>query len=260
MAKGLEWIWVDEIAEDQRLGTPRMSLVESVARDGQMLDPKVRRREDGKFEIVTLPLIAAAARLAGLKTLDVVRVDGPDARSIDRQRIAACAQRESANHLYLARCIVTLLKEDGVTQATIARDFDLSRAHISHLLRVVECPDLVAMMEGERLAFGAAKVLAGLTAEEREPLLRRLRLHKGGGDRFLPVAEITRIVAAVREESEPELSLASALVLAGQIAARGRTGAVEIRGRRRKRLQIVVDMEAEDLARMAELVGGKAAA
>jgi ParB/RepB/Spo0J family partition protein len=257
MSETRNWIYLEEIAEDQPLGTPRKGLVASIRRSGQMRSPLVRRREDGKHEVVAGQQWIAAARLAGRTTLDVDFEDGPDAADpLDRKRIASSLQCESMDQLFVAECLVRVLEKGGVTQADLAREFDMNRGQISNLVRVAESPDLVAMIKEEELAFGAAKVLAGLTEEEREPLLGKLRRHKAVHERFPSVVAITRMVEALLgEETTQTIPRRCVRALVTEMEARGREIVTEFLGTQRKRIQITLSVKPEDQPWIGELVG-----
>jgi ParB/RepB/Spo0J family partition protein len=261
MSETRNWIYLDEVAEDQPFGTPKRRIIASVRRSGRVRHVLVRRRSDGKYIVVAGHQWVAAARIVGLETLDVVFEEELDAlEPLDRKRIVSSLQCESIDHLFIGRCLAQVLEQGGVTQADLAREFGMNRGHVSNLLRVLECPDLEAMMEEEELAFGAAKVLAGLTAEERAPLLRQLRVHYAVHDRFPSVAEITEMVAEVRGE-EDTLTLPRRCVraLVEELDVRGREIVVKFGSARRKRIQVLLCVEPADQAWISELTGRKPA-
>jgi ParB/RepB/Spo0J family partition protein len=251
------YISLDEIAEDQPFGTPKQRIIASVARTGRVRHVLVRRRAVGKYDVVAGHQWVAAARIAGLQTVDVIFEEDLDAREpLERQRIISSLQCDGIDHLFIGRCLAALLQKGGVTQVALSEEFDISETHISNILRVLECPDLVAIIEKEQLAFGAAKVLAGLMEKEREPLLFRLRNHKMAHDRFPTIAQITEMVAKPRGEVDV-LALPSGCTreLVTGLEARDRRIEIRYRNKRRKEIVLVLSVEREDRAWIQELAG-----
>jgi ParB/RepB/Spo0J family partition protein len=256
MSESRNWIALEEIAEDQPFGTPRQRILASVRRTGRVRHVLVRRRADGKYVVVAGPQWVAAARIEKLQTIDVIFEEELEAAEpLERRRIANSLQCEALDQLFIGRCLARVLAEGGVTQADLAEEFGMSPEHICNLLRVVECPDLVAMMEDEELAFGAAKVLAGLTEQEREPVLSELRHHKAVHERFPSVVEITKLVAELLgEETIPVLTRELLLPFVADLMSQGRQIAVEVATARRSTPSVRVTVPKAERAAIAALI------
>lgn len=147
---------VDELAPDpdqprKRFGEEGLALLARSLMKGQ-LQPVLAFRRERRWVIIDGERRWRAAKLAGLKVLQVLEVSEPVAadQGLARQLVANL-HREDLSPLERADAIRRLMEECGWTAARAAEELALSAATVSRLLRLLSLPDSVK----ERVASGA---------------------------------------------------------------------------------------------------------
>jgi ParB family chromosome partitioning protein len=169
---------------------PFRQLVESIKANGVIQPVIVTRGTDG-WELVAGERRWRAAREAGLPVVPaIVRETGPT----DKLVLALIENllREDLNPIEKANSFGELM-EFGVTQEDVAARLGLSRPAVANYLRLLALPsEVIEAIRTDKLTFGHAKVLAGLSdaamveaasrvvakglsVRETEALVRRLK-------------------------------------------------------------------------------------
>lgn len=115
-------------------------LAESIHYNGLLQPITVRRKDNGKFELVSGERRLRACKMAGLSTIPSIIVD------IDEEKSAIFAvienlQRENLHFFEEAMAIERLLKGFGMTQEEVARKLGKSQSALSNKLRILRLPD-----------------------------------------------------------------------------------------------------------------------
>lgn len=144
--------------DEQRLD----ALAASVKETGVLQPIVVRRREEGKYEIVAGERRWRAALRAGLLKVPVVVRDVPDEKRLELALIEN-VQRENLNPIEEARAYRRLADELGRTQEEIAQAVGKDRATVANYQRLLALPeDVQADIASGALSMGHARALAAL--------------------------------------------------------------------------------------------------
>ncbi len=144
--------------DEQRLD----ALAASVRETGVLQPIVVRRREEGKYEIVAGERRWRAALRAGLLKVPVVVRDVPDEKRLELALIEN-VQRENLNPIEEARAYRRLADELGRTQEEIAQAVGKDRATVANYQRLLALPeDVQADIASGALSMGHARALAAL--------------------------------------------------------------------------------------------------
>ena len=154
--------------DEQRLD----ALAASVKETGVLQPIVVRRREEGKYEIVAGERRWRAALRAGLLKVPVVVRDVPDEKRLELALIEN-VQRENLNPIEEARAYRRLADELGRTQEEIAQAVGKDRATVANYQRLLALPeDVQADIASGALSMGHARALAALP-DAASPTQRR---------------------------------------------------------------------------------------
>ena len=144
--------------DEQRLD----ALAASVKETGVLQPIVVRRREEGKYEIVAGERRWRAALRAGLLKVPVVVRDVPDEKRLELALIEN-VQRENLNPIEEARAYRRLADELGRTQEEIAQAVGKDRATVANYQRLLALPeDVQVEVATGALSMGHARALAAL--------------------------------------------------------------------------------------------------
>lgn len=134
----------------------------SIANLGVIQPITLRRREDGKYTIISGERRWRASQMAGLETLPAY------IREVDDEDIHAMAlveniQREDLNAIEIALGMQRLIEECGLTQEAMAEKVGKKRSTVSNYMRLLGQPSEVqlALKEGV-ISMGHAKAIAAL--------------------------------------------------------------------------------------------------
>ena len=144
--------------DDEALG----ELSASIANLGVIQPITLRRREDGKYTIISGERRWRASQMAGLETLPAY------IREVDDEDLHAMAlveniQREDLNAIEIALGMQRLIEECGLTQEAMAEKVGKKRSTVSNYMRLLGQPSEVqlALKEGI-ISMGHAKAIAAL--------------------------------------------------------------------------------------------------
>lgn len=141
--------------------TELMGLSESIRRNGLLQPLSVRRREDGKYELIAGERRLRAARIAGLNRVPCIELRADDKRSATLGLIENM-QREDLNAFEEAEAIRRLMDEWGVPQFEVAQRLGKAQSTVANKLR------LLRLTEDQRRRIIAAR----LTERHARALLR----------------------------------------------------------------------------------------
>ena len=171
-------------------------LADSIRANGVVQPPLVRRRPDGKYELIAGERRTRAAIMAGLKKIPVVLVDADDRRSAE-MAVVENIQREDLNVIEEAEGY-RLLKEDfGITQEEVAERVGKSRSAVANTLRLLELPEEVKQLLSRGIiSSGHAKVLLSVEGEHDRTILAR-----ECAERSLTVRELEKRIARMKRSA-----------------------------------------------------------
>jgi ParB family chromosome partitioning protein len=149
-------------------------LRQSILQQG-VLQPVLLRKAGQRYQLIVGERRWRASKSAGLTTIPaIVREVASDGEMMELALLEN-VQREDLNPIEVAKAILQLQNECGLTQETIAEKLGLSRAHVANTVRLLKLPDHIqaALMDG-RLTMGHARALLSVEVErERDKLFEQ---------------------------------------------------------------------------------------
>ena len=175
-------------------------LADSIRANGIVQPPVVRRRPDGKYELIAGERRTRAAIMAGLKKIPVVLADADDRKAAE-MGVVENIQRKDLNVIEEAEGYRLLKEQFGITQEDVAERVGKSRPAIANALRLLELPDEVKQLLSRGiLTAGHAKVLLSVDGEHDRTLLAR-----ECAERALTVRDLEKRVARMKKPvTEPK--------------------------------------------------------
>ena len=148
-------------------------LADSIAQLGVIQPITLKRRDDGKYTIISGERRWRASQRAGFETLPAY------IREVDDENLHAMAlveniQRQDLNAIEIALGMQRLIDECGLTQEAMAEKVGKKRSTLSNYLRLLNLPSEVqlALKEGI-ITMGHAKAIAGIAPEEQLKALKK---------------------------------------------------------------------------------------
>lgn len=148
-------------------------LADSIAQLGVIQPITVKRRDNGKYTIISGERRWRAAQRAGLTTLPAY------IREVDDENLHAMAlveniQRQDLNAIEIALGMQRLVEECGLTQEAMAEKVGKKRSTVSNYMRLLSLPSEIqlALKEGI-ISMGHAKAIAGLAPNEQLKALKK---------------------------------------------------------------------------------------
>lgn len=148
-------------------------LADSIAQLGVIQPITLKRRDDGKYIIISGERRWRASQRAGLETLPAY------IREVDDENLHAMAlveniQRQDLNAIEIALGMQRLIDECGLTQEAMAEKVGKKRSTVSNYMRLLNLPSEVqlALKEGI-ITMGHAKAIAGIAPEEQLKALKK---------------------------------------------------------------------------------------
>ena len=224
-----------------------------------VIQPVVVRRVGGAYQLIAGERRWRAARQAGLPRIPAVIRDATDVESLEIALVENLL-REDLNPMEEAEGYQKLLAQFGWTQEALAQRVGRDRSSIANSLRLLRLPDPIqADLRGGRLTMGHALALLSLTSEADQLRLRdeilahswSVRATEQSARAVEAASGSPRRPKAARRRS-PELvavedALQRALMTRVRITGTERAGTIQ-----------VAYANAEELERLAELMGARA--
>lgn len=242
--------------------TALKELSDSIRANGIVQPPVVRRRPDGKYELIAGERRTRAAIMAGLKKIPVVLADADDRKAAE-MGVIENIQRKDLNVIEEAEGYRLLKDQFGITQEDVAERVGKSRPAIANALRLLELPDEVKqLLSRNLLSAGHAKVLLSVEGERDRTLLARECT-----ERSLTVRDLEKRVARMKKpvaepkKGTPDLpesyvrSLVEVLHRHLGCAVRLTSGVTHANGKHTKGLLEIDFFDNNDLDRVLNLMG-----
>lgn len=180
----------------------------SIAQLGVIQPITLRRRDDGKYTIISGERRWRASQMAGLERLPAYIRDVDD-ENLHAMALVENIQRENLNAIEIALGMQRLIEECGLTQEAMADKVGKKRSTVSNYMRLLSLPSEVqlALKEGI-ISMGHAKALATLDYEQQIKALKRC-VRKGLSVRQAEelarkMAEVVHSTSTEDEEEYPE--------------------------------------------------------
>lgn len=143
-------------------------LAESIRTHGILQPLALRRRENGRYQIIAGERRFRAAKRAGLSSVPAVIIEADD-REVAELALIENLQREDLNPVEEAEGFKALLDEYNLTQEEAAQRLGKSRSTLTNALRLLALsPGALAYLREGKIERGHAKVILSLPAEKQE--------------------------------------------------------------------------------------------
>jgi ParB family chromosome partitioning protein len=137
-------------------------LAQSIRTSG-IIQPLLVRPRGGLFELVAGERRWRAAQLAGLSRIPAIIREIPDEKLLELALIENI-QRQELNPIEEANAYRRLIESLNLTQEEVAQRVGRDRTFITNYLRILKLPsEIQLLLENEKLSFGHARALLGLT-------------------------------------------------------------------------------------------------
>ncbi len=171
-------------------------LVDSVKRNGVMTTATVRLKEDGRYELISGHRRKKACELAGLETLKcevkeltrdeaiIIMVESNLQRTVIlpsekafayKMRLEAMKRQGERTDLTSTPLVEKLSGKQALTTAKIGKDTGDSHEQVRRFIRLTELvPEILQMVDEQRIAFRPAVEISYLTEEQQYSLLEAM--------------------------------------------------------------------------------------
>ena len=136
-------------------------LAESIHYNGLLQPITVRKKDNGKYELISGERRLRACKMAGLSAIPSIVIDADEEKSA-MLAVIENLQRENLHFFEEARAIERLIKGFGFSQEEVARKLGKSQSALSNKLRILRLPDEIRY----------SIMLYGLTERHARALLR----------------------------------------------------------------------------------------
>jgi len=151
-------------------------LAQSIRATG-IIQPLLVRRRGGLFELVAGERRWRAAQMAGLTRVPAIVREIADENLLELALIENI-QRQELNAIEEANAYRRLIESLGLTQEEVAKRVGRDRTFITNYLRILKLPnEIQSLLEQEKLTFGHARALLGITDPQMQRRLAQ-RIHK----------------------------------------------------------------------------------
>ena len=161
----LRTVPVDTIAPNPRQPRTRFDddalngLAASIKTRGVLQPPLVRETGNGTLELIAGERRWRAARLAGLREIEVLVKGNGDGLSLEDALVENLA-REDLSPVEKARAYTTIIEDLGLTREELGRRLDQSRESISNHIRLLDLPDdALELLDSGALTFAHGRAL-----------------------------------------------------------------------------------------------------
>lgn len=142
-------------------------LTQSVAATGVVQPVVVRKKDGGRYELITGERRLLASERAHKATIPAIVREATDEQAME-MTIVENLQRADLNPIEQARAYQRLSQEFKMTQEQVAARTGKERASVANFLRLLRLPEEVqAAVEQGELSFGHARTLLALETPER---------------------------------------------------------------------------------------------
>lgn len=143
-------------------------LADSIRTHGILQPLALRRRENGRYQIIAGERRFRAAKRAGLVSVPAVIIEADD-REVAELALIENLQREDLNPVEEAEGFKALLDEYKLTQEEAAERLGKSRSTLANALRLLALsPGALSYLREGKIERGHAKVLLSLPTEKQE--------------------------------------------------------------------------------------------
>lgn len=239
-------------------------LADSIRANGIIQPLVVRRRADGKLELIAGERRLRASVMAGLSKVKVVLVDAKDQQAAE-MTVVENIQRRDLNVIEEAEGYRLLQEQFKLTQELVSERVGKGRATIANALRLLELPDEVKQLLTQNLISpGHAKVLLSEDDEKQRILDARAIVNEGLTVRALELRLARRNTPPpVYRPGTPDMSdnyvraLTDAIRRRTGCAVRLKSGMTHANGKRSKGLLEFDFVDNDDLDRLLAILGVK---
>lgn len=146
-------------------------LSQSIRENGLVQPILVRRKGDGRYQLVAGERRWRAAQRIGMQRVSAVVRDVEDEKLLEIALIENI-QRQELNPIEEAIAYQRLMEVLGHTQEEVAKRVGKDRSSVANYVRLLKLPTSVqTMLEEERLSMGHARALLGLEEQEEQAKL-----------------------------------------------------------------------------------------
>lgn len=185
------------------------ALANSIKTQGILQPITVRKRTDGKFEIIAGERRWRAAQLAQQKTVPAIVKDANDKKSLELALIENI-QRQDLNPIEEAEAYQYLMKEHSMTQQELADQVGKERATVANVLRLLQLDKEVRDWVSQgHITLAQAKVLLSI----QDPVWMK-QLAKKTMEQKLTVRALEKLAKPSREVDADERTEPSAEIKA----------------------------------------------
>ena len=133
-----------------------------------VFQPILVRKSLKGYELIAGERRLKASKLAGLKEIPAVVLDGVDDKDMMEVSLLENIQREDLNPIEEAQAYEQIIKKLDYTQDELAKRISKSRTYITNTLRLLKLPKKVQdMLADDKLSYGHARALLSLEEEDK---------------------------------------------------------------------------------------------
>jgi ParB family transcriptional regulator, chromosome partitioning protein len=223
-----------------------------------VIQPVVVRRVNGGYQLIAGERRWRAARQAGLDRIPAVVRDATDVESLEIALVENLL-REDLNPMEEAEAYHKLLAQFGWTQEELAHRVGRDRSSIANALRLLRLPEAIqADLRGGRLTMGHALALLSLTSEADQLRLREeILTHSWSVRATEQSARAVEAASGTPRRPKAARRRSPELVAMEDALQRALMTRVRITGTERAGIIQVAYANAEELERLAELMGAR---
>ncbi len=175
-------------------------LAESIKIHGVLEPVLVIRKGPDEYELIAGHRRTAAAKLAGLMQVPAIIRDSITPEQQSEWALIENIHREDLNPIDKAIAYRTYIDRFHLTHQQAAQRLGQDRASVSNYLRILDLHlDVQAFIRNGKVSFGHAKILAGITDQDRQLELASLVAETGAS-----VRELERLAGGAGSPSETQ--------------------------------------------------------
>ncbi|MEA3499010.1 MAG: ParB/RepB/Spo0J family partition protein [Campylobacterota bacterium] len=148
-------------------------LSDSILTNG-LLQPIVVTRDQGQFLLIAGERRLKASKLASLDTIKAIVIDVEDIK-LRELALIENIQRDDLNIIEIAYSYAGLVNDYNITHEELAKLVSKSRSSITNTLRLLTLSNFTQKMIGsDKITYGHAKVLVGLSEEDQKIIVESI--------------------------------------------------------------------------------------